>query len=273
MFLAALFLGTTSGCVDCTASDFVFRSAPGPCLTTNDGGLSIPYFQDILVSHSVANDPSPDEANVRGTGPEVANETACLAACVARHGKLAAVSFLQDKECLCWGGCPCYEGVPGQDWRVALPADCGDAGTCLGDPSDSDDPSRPLGTWSMCKTDAAVDADADNTEAVVGFYECSDRSDCGEGTGHCCTGGTEVYEWAVDTQFVATNVSAGGEAGSGASLPQCFGVGEAGSGDSYPPLVLKDCPDSEAIEYSNGLLCFSSGTCVTVAAGARRLGA
>ena len=43
-----------------------------------------------------------------------------------------------------------------------------------------------------------------------------------------------------------------------------------GSGEAGPSLVLKDCADSEAIEYSGGQLCFSAGTCVTVDASASR---
>ena len=132
-----------------SAPDFVFVPTSGPCLTNNGGQPTVPYYNDIVVSKAVSMDPEPGEMHIPGHGPEVETIEACLAACLERNVHVVSVNFLQGRECMCSGGCPCFEPLGG-GWLVALPANCQHQQPQVCQDSESNGGWEPRGNRSSC---------------------------------------------------------------------------------------------------------------------------
>ena len=132
-----------------SAPDFVFVPTSGPCLTNNGGQPTVPYYNDIVVSKAVSRDPEPGETHIPGHGPEVETIEACLAACLERNVHVVSVNFLQGRECMCSGGCPCFEPLGG-GWLVALPANCQHQQPQVCQDSESNGGWEPRGNRSSC---------------------------------------------------------------------------------------------------------------------------
>ena len=132
-----------------SAPDFVFVPTSGPCLTNNGGQPTVPYYNDIVVSKAVSMDPEPGETHIPGHGPEVETIEACLAACLERNVHVVSVNFLQGRECMCSGGCPCFEPLGG-GWLVALPANCQHQQPQVCQDSESHGGWEPRGNRSSC---------------------------------------------------------------------------------------------------------------------------
>ena len=132
-----------------SAPDFVFVPTSGPCLTNNGGQPTVPYYNDIVVSKAVSRDPEPGETHIPGHGPEVETIEACLAACLERNVHVVSVNFLQGRECMCSGGCPCFEPLGG-GWLVALPANCQHQQPQVCQDSESHGGWEPRGNRSSC---------------------------------------------------------------------------------------------------------------------------